>query len=294
MFADVYRRATSHYKCDSNDKHDSGGDHQNFESVIARNVIVCALYALRGHGCTPCQQTPIYFLASYLRGNADERIPHRVFLGKRLAARQLLLRVRTANHKSCDAMDSPGRKLPMRCCTFRIEKRGAKVLAGVRALRGAHGGDGGWRRRPGQADRQRPCAYARERTDHRGDNGDTDQRVAHGRKGFPRPDRPIQVLNPSWRRQLGTAMAATRQRQPASGIDLWALRLRRITVLPSAPLHRLNIYRRAEVAVDPVAGIGLLARELESRDRRSFADAKLNASIARHRRNRMPGLQTKV
>jgi hypothetical protein len=86
MFADAYRRATSHYQCEGDGKHDPGGNHQNFESVIARNVTIRMLYALHGHGCIPCQQTPIYVLVSYLRGNADERIPHRVFLGKRSAA----------------------------------------------------------------------------------------------------------------------------------------------------------------------------------------------------------------
>jgi hypothetical protein len=59
-------------------------------------------------------------------------------------------------------------------------------------------------------------------------------------------------------------MSATLQGQPASGVDLWALRLRRMTVLPSAPFHGLNIYGRAEVAIDPVAGICPLAGELES------------------------------
>ena len=69
----------SKYQCDGNDEHDAGGNHQNLEGVIARNVIVGTLYALHGHDRTPCQQTPIYFLASYLRGNAGRRIPHRVF-----------------------------------------------------------------------------------------------------------------------------------------------------------------------------------------------------------------------
>jgi hypothetical protein len=27
-------------------------------------VLVRTLYALHGHGCTPCQQTPVYSLAS--------------------------------------------------------------------------------------------------------------------------------------------------------------------------------------------------------------------------------------
>jgi hypothetical protein len=56
----------------------------------------------------------------------------------------------------------------------------------------------------------------------------------------------------------------------------------------------LNVYRRTEVAVDPIPGIGLLARKFESRDRSAFADAKLDASIARRRRNRMPRVRTKV
>src|ERR1700676_5730955 len=87
-------------------------------------------------------------------------------------------------------------------------------------------------------------------------------------------------------------MTAMWQRQPASGVDLQALRLRRMTV-PSAPFDRLDIYRRAEVAIDPVARIGLPAREFKSRDRPSFADAKLDAAIARRRRNRMPWARTK-
>jgi hypothetical protein len=87
-------------------------------------------------------------------------------------------------------------------------------------------------------------------------------------------------------------MTALWQRQPASGVDLQALRLRRMTV-PSAPFDRLNVYRRAEVAIDPVAGIGLAAREFKSRDRSSFADTKLDAAIARRRRNRMPWVRTK-
>jgi hypothetical protein len=89
-------------------------------------------------------------------------------------------------------------------------------------------------------------------------------------------------------------MVATRERRPASGIDLWALRLRRMSVLPGAPFQRLNIDRRAEVAIDPVAGIGLLAREFKSRDRSAFADTKLNAAIARRRRDRMPRVRAKV
>jgi hypothetical protein len=52
----------SKYQCDGNDKHDAGGNHQYLEGVIAWNVIVCTLDALHGHDCTPCQQTPIYFL----------------------------------------------------------------------------------------------------------------------------------------------------------------------------------------------------------------------------------------
>jgi hypothetical protein len=30
---------SSKYQCDRNDKHDAGGNHQNFEGVIAWNVI---------------------------------------------------------------------------------------------------------------------------------------------------------------------------------------------------------------------------------------------------------------
>src|ERR1700722_20965002 len=94
---------SSKYQCDGNDKHDACGNHQNLEGVIAWKVMVRTLHALHGHDCTPCQQTPVCVLGSYWRGSAGRRIPHRVFLGKRLAA-QLLLHVRTANHKSCDAM----------------------------------------------------------------------------------------------------------------------------------------------------------------------------------------------
>jgi hypothetical protein len=89
-------------------------------------------------------------------------------------------------------------------------------------------------------------------------------------------------------------MTAMRHGQPASGVNLRVLWLRRMTVLPSAPFHRLDVYRRAEIAVDPVARIGLPAREFKSRDRRSFADAQLDAAIARRRRNRMPRMRTKV
>jgi hypothetical protein len=89
-------------------------------------------------------------------------------------------------------------------------------------------------------------------------------------------------------------MVTTRERQPASGIDLWALRLRRMTVLPGAPFQRLNIDRGAEVAIDPVAGIGPLAREFKSRDRCSFGDTKLNVPIARRRRNRTPMMRMTV
>ena len=46
----------SKYQCDGNDEHDAGGNHQDLEGVIAWNVIVCTLYALHGHDCTPCQQ----------------------------------------------------------------------------------------------------------------------------------------------------------------------------------------------------------------------------------------------
>jgi hypothetical protein len=87
-------------------------------------------------------------------------------------------------------------------------------------------------------------------------------------------------------------MTAMWQRSPASGLR--ALWLRRMTVLPGAPFDRLNVDRRAEVAVDPVARIGLSAREFKSRNRRSFANAKLDAAIARRRRNRMPRMRTKV
>jgi hypothetical protein len=66
-----------------------------------------------------------------------------------------------------------------------------------------------------------------------------------------------------------------------------------MSVLPGAPFQRLNIDRRAEVAIDPVAGIGLLARKFKSRDCSAFADAKLNAAIARRRRNRVPWVRTK-
>src|SRR5580700_903099 len=257
------------------------------------------LYALHGHGCTPCQQTPIYSLAFYLRGNAGRRIPHRVFFGRRSAARQLLLRVGTANHKSCDAMVSAAGKPLMRCCACRIEKRGAEFLTEILGSRGARGGTGRYRdrgcwRRLSWADRQCPCADARERTDDRRHNDDADQRVRHGRQGFAPPDRPIQVLDLYRGRQLGAAMAATRGGQPASGVDLRDLRLRRMLVLPGAPFYRFNLYRRAEVAIDPVAGIGLPAREFKSRDRSSNADTKLDASIARRRRNRMPRMRAKV
>src|ERR1700685_3348704 len=255
------------------------------------------LYALHGHGCTPCQQTPICSLASYLRGNAGRRIPHRVFLGRRSAARHLLLRVRTANNKGRDAMGSPAGKPLMRRCTCRIEKRGTELLTGVLGSQAAPGSDGnfgdrGWLRRRSQPDRQCPCADPRERTDRGCDHDDADQRVRHGRQAFSPADRPIQVLDLDPGRQPGTAMSATRQRQPASAVDLQALRLRRMTV-PSAPGYGLNVYRRAEVAVDPAAGIGLLAREFESRDRSPLADPKLDAAIARRRRNRMPWVRTK-
>jgi len=68
------------------------------------------------------------------------------------ADRQLLLRVRTANDKSRDAMGSAGGKPLMRCCTCGIEKCGAEFLTkvlGSRRARGSDGryGDGGcWRR----------------------------------------------------------------------------------------------------------------------------------------------------
>ena len=35
--------------------------------------------------------------------------------------------------------------------------------------------------------------------------------------------------------------------------------------VPSAPRYGLNVYRRAKIAVDPVAGIGLLASESKAR-----------------------------
>jgi hypothetical protein len=105
----------SKYQCDGNDEHDAGGNHQDFEGVIARHVIVGTLYALHGHDRTPCQQTPVYTLASYLRGNARRRIPHRVFLGRRSAAQRFLLCFRAANHKRCDAMGSAAGKLLVAC-----------------------------------------------------------------------------------------------------------------------------------------------------------------------------------
>src|SRR5580704_5383689 len=89
-------------------------------------------------------------------------------------------------------------------------------------------------------------------------------------------------------------MTALWQRPPAFAVELRAQWLRRMTVLPSAPFDRLDVYRRAEVAVDPVARIGLPAREFKRRNRRSFANTKLDAAIARRRRNRMPRMRTKV
>ena len=56
----------SKYQCDRNDKHDASGNHQNLEGVIAWNVIVCTLYALHGHDCTPCQQTPDYLFGFFI------------------------------------------------------------------------------------------------------------------------------------------------------------------------------------------------------------------------------------
>jgi len=240
----------------------------------------------------------ILWLLIYV-GNASRSIPHQVSLGRRSAARQLLLRVRTANDISCDAMDSPAGKPLMRCCTCRIEKRGAELLTRIPGGRGDCGrdgryGDGGSGRRRSQPDRQRPCAYARERTDCGCDNGDADQRVRHGREDFRPPDGPIQRPHLCPGQPLGNPMVTTRERQPASGIDLWALRLRRMTVLPGAPFQRLNIDRGAEVAIDPVAGIVLLARKFKSRDRSAVADTKLNAAIARRRRDRMPRVRAKV
>jgi hypothetical protein len=67
-----------------------------------------------------------------------------------------------------------------------------------------------------------------------------------------------------------------------------------MSVLPGAPFQWLNIDRGAEVAIDPVAGIGPLAREFKSRDRSAFADTKLDAAIARRRRDRMPRVRAKV
>jgi hypothetical protein len=147
------------------------------------------------------------------------------FLGRRSAAQRLLLRFRTANHKGGDAMGSPAGKPLVRRCTGRVEKRGAEALTKVLGWRRARGEDGSCRvgrcrRRLRQADRQCPCADARERTDGRGDNDDADQRVRHGSQGFSPADRPIQVFDLCRGRQPGTAMSATRQRQPASGVDL--------------------------------------------------------------------------
>src|SRR5580704_11905563 len=240
----------------------------------------------------------ILWLLIYV-GNASRSIPHQVSLGRRSAALQLLLRVRTANDISCDAMDSPAGKPLARCCTCRIEKRGAELLTRVPGWRGDCGrdgryGDGGSGRRRSQPDRQRPCAYARERTDCGCDNDDADQRVRHGREDFRPADGPIQRFQLCPGQPLGDPMVATRERRPASGIDLWALRLRRMSVLPGAPFQRLNIDRGAEVAIDPVAGIVLLARKFKSRDRSAVADTKLNAAIARRRRDRMPRVRAKV
>jgi hypothetical protein len=239
----------------------------------------------------------ILWLLIYV-GNASRSIPHQVSLGGRSAARPLLLRVRTANDISCDAMGSPAGKPLMRCCTCRIEKRGAELLTRVPGWRGDCGGDGrygdgGSERRRSQPDRQRPCAYARERTDCGCDNDDADQRVRHGREDFRPADGPMQRLHLGRGQPLGNPMVATQQGRAASGIDLRALRLRRMSVLPGAPFQWLNIDRRAEVAIDPVAGIGLLARKFKSRDCSAFADAKLNAAIARRRRNRVPWVRTK-
>jgi hypothetical protein len=61
--ADVNRQQPSKYQCDGNDEHDAGDNHQNLEGVVARSVLVRTLYALHGHGRTPCQQTPVYSLA---------------------------------------------------------------------------------------------------------------------------------------------------------------------------------------------------------------------------------------
>src|ERR1700722_4590874 len=216
----------------------------------------------------PVNKRQFIFFLRYLRGNAGRRIPHRVFLGRRSAAHRLLRRVRMANHKCCDAMDSPDGKFLMTRRTFRIEKRGTELITKILGSRTTGGSDGSfgdrecWRRL-GRPDRQCPGADTRERTDCGCDNDDSVQRIRHCRQAFSAADRPIQEFHLR-RRPLGTAMAATRQGHPASGVELWALRQRRMTTLPGAPFYRLNSYRRAEVAVDPVAGIGLPAREFKS------------------------------
>jgi hypothetical protein len=201
-------------------------------------------------------------------------------------------------------MASADGKPLMRCCTCRVEKRGAEFRAEVLGWREARGGDGrygdgGWRRWRSRADRQCPCADPRERTDRRCDNHDANQRVRHGRENFRPAHGPIRAFYLCRGQPLGRAMATTRQGGPASGVDPEAPRLRQMTVRPSAPFHRLNIDRRAEVAIDPVAGIGPLTREFKRRDRRSFTHAKLDDPIARRRRDRMPSfrmprLRTKV
>jgi hypothetical protein len=89
-------------------------------------------------------------------------------------------------------------------------------------------------------------------------------------------------------------MIAMRQRGRLIDLRLRTVRLRGFTALPNAPFYRVNCYPRAEVYIDPIAGIGLLTWEFESCNRPFFRDTQLNLLIARHRRNRMPMVQMNV
>jgi len=191
----------------------------------------------------------------------------------------------------------------------RVEKRGAKVVTGISGARQARGSDmacssdmaGRRRRRRHETDRKGASAYLCERSGCRRGGDDADQHVGDGRQvspadragGADRADRLIRQFH-CLRGRLPGARSATGRAQAAFDFDRPGLRLQRMSVPPGAPFDRSNPDRRAEVAVDPVTGIGLLAGKLQRRDRGSVGDTKLDVAIARRRRNRMPMLQAEV
>jgi hypothetical protein len=82
------------------------------------------------------------------------------------------------------------------------------------------------------------------------------------------------ICAPAWRNGRACALAQTYRRSVrASSEDAGLL------VLPNAPFNRLNPYRRAQVGVNPFAGICLSAREFKRYDFLCFDNTQLKVLV---------------